>query len=75
MDEALDVRTWVTIAGVVFAFFLVPVAMLVYDGRQRRQQGQQPSDPRDHIDLTAPAHANRLDTRRTGAHRRDDQYR
>ena len=77
MDEALDVRTWLTIAGVVFAFFLVPVAMLAYDRRQQRrqQQGQQPSDPTDQTDLTAPAHANRPDTGRAGAHRRDDQCR
>jgi len=36
MDGALDARSWLTIAGVVVAFFLVPFAMLAYD--LRRQQ-------------------------------------
>ena len=77
MDEALDLRTWLTITGAVFGSFLVPCAMLVYDHRRQRHRKQQrlPSAPTDRTDMTAQARANRHDTGPAGVHRQDNDCR
>ena len=42
MLGALDVRTWLTIAGVVVGFFLVPFAMLAHDHRREQRLHRRP---------------------------------
>ena len=46
-EEGLDVRTWLTILGVLVVFFVLPALTLEYDRRKklRRTHRQEDSEP------------------------------